>query len=109
MGSVSEGVVVQNSSPDRGSTALSDFKEVCVLGVPVQVFVDNQAAIYIGMHDTSGKRAKHINVRFNNVREKVLSGSVVLEYINTKDQLADIFTKCLGKNEFVKLRDLILG
>ena len=52
---------------------------------------------------------KHINVRFNNVREKVLSGSVVLEYINTKDQLADIFTKCLGKNEFVKLRDLILG
>ena len=109
LGSVSEGVVVQNSSPDRGSTALSDFKEVCVLGVPVQVFVDNQAAIYIGMHDTSGKRAKHINVRFNNVREKVLSGSVVLEYINTKDQLADIFTKCLGKNEFVKLRDLILG
>ena len=79
------------------------------LGPATVIQVDNQAAIYIGMHDTSGKRAKHINVRFNLVREKIFEGVITLKYIPTKDQLADILTKCLGKSTFLYLRNQILS
>ena len=79
------------------------------LGLSFDVFVDNQAAIHIGMNDTSSKRSKHINLRFNNVREKVVSGLIKLRYIPTKDQLADILTKCLATPDFIRLRDQIMG
>ena len=76
---------------------------------PTDIMVDNQAAIYIGMNDTSGKKAKHINVRFQLVREKICDNTVTLKYIKTQDQLADILTKCLGKIIFTKLRSEILS
>ena len=104
-----EAVDIHNNSPDRGSTALQDFKAIAQFGMPTDIMVDNQAAIYIGMNDTSGKKAKHINVRFQLVREKICDNTVTLKYIKTQDQLADILTKCLGKIIFTKLRSEILS
>lgn len=71
--------------------------------------VDNQAAIYVGMHDSTSRKLKHITVRFNNVREKVCEGVVTLKYISTKEQIADILTKCLGKSIFLYLRKFLVG
>ena len=101
--------VVYNSSPDKGCTALKDFKKVAELGNPTTMLVDNQAAIYIGMHDTSSKRSRHINVRFNLVRDMIYEKLITLKYINTKEQLADILTKCLSRPAFEKLRDSLLA
>ena len=41
-------------------------------------------------------RTKHIEVHYHFIREKVLSGEIDLEYVNTEEQVADIFTKALG-------------
>jgi hypothetical protein len=102
-------ITVFNNSPDRHSTALEDFENTKKFGLPLNVMVDNQAAIWIGMTDSTNRKHKHLNVRFDSVREEVCAGNIVLKYIHTSEQLADILTKCLGKNDFLKFRGQLLG
>jgi len=49
-------------------------------------------------------KAKHIKVRHHFIREHVLQGDIVLKYVDTKNQFADIFTKPLSKERFLSLR-----
>ena len=42
-------------------------------------------------------RSKHIKIHYHFIRECILAGKIRLEYICTHDQLADAFTKPLGK------------
>jgi hypothetical protein len=41
-------------------------------------------------------RTKHIEVHYHFIREKVLAGEIDLIYVNTEDQVADIFIKVVG-------------
>ncbi|KAE8878652.1 hypothetical protein PF005_g24057 [Phytophthora fragariae] len=41
-------------------------------------------------------RTKHIDIRYHSIREKVVSNKVELEYVDTKNQLADFMTKGLS-------------
>ena len=41
-------------------------------------------------------------------RERVLALEITMQWIPTGDMLADIFTKCLDKTTFLKLRDMLL-
>ncbi len=54
---------------------------------------DNQACIILSKNPQSHNRTKHIQVRFHFIREKVASQEIAMQYIPTKSQLADIFTK----------------
>ena len=40
--------------------------------------------------------------------ERVLALEIIIQWIPTADMLADIFTKCLDKTTFLKLRDMLL-
>ncbi|GJX02941.1 hypothetical protein Tco_0188857 [Tanacetum coccineum] len=42
-------------------------------------------------------RSKHIDIRFHFIKEHVENGVIELYFVNTKNQLADIFTKALGQ------------
>ncbi len=64
---------------------------------------DNQGSLYIGDHSTSHGRTKHIDIQTFFIREHVNKKEVILEYVNTKDQLADILTKCTKKIVFTRL------
>ncbi|GKC19205.1 retrovirus-related pol polyprotein from transposon TNT 1-94 [Tanacetum coccineum] len=46
----------------------------------------------------SSKRSKHIDIRFHFIKEHVENGMIELYFVNTEYQLADIFTKALGRN-----------
>ena len=48
-----------------------------------------------------------MSTRYFYVRERVADGSIVIEYISTTDQLADFFTKALGRLLFCKFRGRI--
>ena len=50
-------------------------------------------------------RMKHVNVRHHFIRENVERGTLKVDYINTKHQLADVLTKRLGAKSFKYLRD----
>ena len=56
-----------------------------------------------------GKGSKHINIRFFNISEKEKEGEIITKYKPTNRMLADILTKPIGGNDFIKMRDKILG
>lgn len=69
------------------------------------IHVDNQSAIRLVKNPEFHKRTKHIDVRYHFVREKVHAGELSIEYLQTEEQRADIFTKALPRNRFCKLRE----
>jgi len=73
------------------------------------IFEDNQGCIYMSQNPVMHKRAKHIDIRYHFVRERVAQGVVKLEYIKTEDQLADLLTKPLLKARVLKIRGSVLG
>ena len=50
-------------------------------------------------------RSKHIAIRYHFLRDLSKSGEVELKYCSTQEQLADIMTKPLKLDVFVRLRD----
>jgi len=49
-------------------------------------------------------RTKHIDIRLHFLRDHVLKGDVLFEFVDTNAQLVDIFTKLLPKYSFFKIR-----
>ncbi|RXW14197.1 hypothetical protein EST38_g11655 [Candolleomyces aberdarensis] len=78
------------------------------LGIPMQVptpiYVDNQGAIFNASNLVQERRTKHIDVRYHKIQEYVEEGQVVLYYIPTTENPADIFTKPLGRVKFELFR-----
>jgi transposase InsO family protein len=69
------------------------------------IFADNQGCIALSNNPISHSRAKHIDIRYHFVRERVEHNEINLQFVSTKDMLADIFTKALPREAFVKFRD----
>ena len=61
------------------------------------IFSDNQAAIAIAHHPEFHARTKHIDISYHFLRDLVKSGSLNLVYVNTHQNLADLFTKGLSR------------
>ena len=94
---------------NKDNEAVRSIRLACVTADSIELRVDNMAAIHIATHDTSSKRSKCINVRFMNVRDKVIEKLVVPRWVPTGEQVADLLTKCLGKMLFLKFRKSILS
>jgi hypothetical protein len=65
----------------------------------VELQVDSQSALALAKNSVFHEWRKHIRVRYYFICE----GSIKARYINTKDQLADLLTKPLGRIKFLKL------
>ncbi|KAG8484252.1 hypothetical protein CXB51_023902 [Gossypium anomalum] len=72
----------------------------CAVDSPVQIYCDNQSAVKLASNSVFHVRTKHIEARHHFIFEKVLDQEIVLEGISSNQQIADIFTKALGKPEF---------
>lgn len=72
---------------------------------PMTVLEDNQGCIALIKNERSGKRSKHIDVRYNFVRDLCQDKIISLMYCTTQDMLADVFTKPLPKPRFEFLRE----
>ena len=71
---------------------------------------DNQSAIsqVTGQSDYHA-RSKHIDIRHHFVKAASQRGEVQLQWVQSAEQLADVFTKPLDAPTFARLRDEIMG
>lgn len=74
---------------------------------PVTLFEDNQATIAIAKNPQSHPKTKHIGIKYHYIRDLVSKNVIALEYCPTDMMLADIFTKSLSPDKFVKLREML--
>ena len=77
----------------------------------IKVWEDNEGALKLA---TSPKEkvtphTKHFAIKYHWFREKLPENRIVIKYIDTKVQKADILTKCLPLKEFNMKRALIMG
>jgi hypothetical protein len=74
------------------------------LSQPPTLWCDNVSALAIASNPVFHARTKHIEVDFHFIRERVLRKDLVVKFVSTIDQLADIFTKSLPTQRFLDLQ-----
>jgi hypothetical protein len=75
-----------------------------LVNAPIVIYCDNISSILLANNSVYHARTKHIEVDYHFIRKKVLAKEIDLIHVNTKDQVADIFTKALGTNKLKKFR-----
>jgi hypothetical protein len=75
------------------------------------VYQDNQSSILLEKNGraSSGRRTRHINIRYFFVTDRVKRGDLRIEYCPTDDMLGDFFTKPLQGSKFREFRRRILN
>ena len=68
---------------------------------------DNNSIIKLSKNLVMHGRSKHIDVRFHFLRDLTKDGVVELKHCGTQEQIADIMTKPLKLDAFLKLRKLL--
>jgi len=68
---------------------------------------DNQSTIKLAYNPVFHKNTKHIDTQFHFVQEKIQSKEICVDYSNTCDNVADIFTKPLGRIKFELFRGML--
>lgn len=71
------------------------------------LFCDNSSTIKLSKNPVMHGRSKHIDVRFHFLRDLTKERIVELIYCGTRDQVADVITKPLKLESFLKMRELL--
>jgi hypothetical protein len=67
---------------------------------PLKLYCDNEPAVFYAHNNKKIKAAKHINIRFYVVKEKIQNQTISFEHISTKKMIADLITKDLPPSVF---------
>jgi hypothetical protein len=73
---------------------------------PLKLYCDNEPTVLYAHNNKKIKAAKHINIRFYVVKEKIQDQTISLEHISTKKMIADPLTKGLPPSVF---REYLVG
>eukprot|EP00644_Phytophthora_capsici_P003928 jgi/Phyca11/108239/e_gw1.15.113.1 len=69
------------------------------------LYEDNQAAIQVIKEVRSGYKVKCVDLKFHKIRDFVERGVFEVTYCPSEENVADIFTKPLGPQQFCRLRE----
>ena len=67
---------------------------------PLTLYCDNQPAIIYASNNKSSGAAKHIDIKYLVVKDRIQDQTIDVKYISTKSMLADPLTKGLPPNVF---------
>jgi hypothetical protein len=79
------------------------------VGAPIVVFEDNKATIDISRNPCLHEKQKHVDVKYHYVRECVLERRIQVQYLRTDLMLADILTKAVQNNVWLRLISQVMG
>ncbi|KAL5730657.1 hypothetical protein ACHQM5_003455 [Ranunculus cassubicifolius] len=74
---------------------------------PTTIHCDNKSAIAMTKNPAFHSRSKHIEIKHHFIRDYVNKREIQLEYVNTNEQLADIFTKAVSTEKFNYFRECL--
>jgi hypothetical protein len=77
---------------------LKDIQVPC--DQPVSIMCDNTSVINLSKNHVQHSKTKHIPIKYHFLREQVQDQVVKLEYVPSKEKIADIFTKPLPREPF---------
>ncbi|MCO5556912.1 hypothetical protein L7F22_010467 [Adiantum nelumboides] len=63
------------------------------------IYIDNHSALAIARNTIFHAYTKHIEVHYHYVKERLSIGEISLTYVPTQDNLVDLFTKALSRDE----------
>jgi hypothetical protein len=73
----------------------------------IVLYEDNQAAISITKNSQFHGRTKHIDIKYHFIRQQVEDGIFELNYCPTGNMPADILTKGICREKFIKFRKIL--
>ncbi|KAG9444893.1 hypothetical protein H6P81_016233 [Aristolochia fimbriata] len=68
---------------------------------------DNRLAIALSKNPVFHGRSKHIDIKYHYIRDLVTKEELMLEFYKTHDQVADIFTKPLKAEQFLRFKKVL--
>jgi hypothetical protein len=71
---------------------------------PIPIYCDNTSAINISKNLVMHSKTKNIPIKYHFLWEQVVEKNIRVEYVGTKEQVADIYTKPLPWEAFDYLR-----
>ena len=117
----SKQTIVAKSSTEAEMIAVSDhageliaqnefYIHQCGSNKPAILFQDNQSTIrLIKNGKSSSDRTKHIKIRFFWLKERADLKDILVEYMPTEEMIADILTKPLQGDLFIRLRKALMN
>ena len=76
--------------------------------LPITVHVDNVGAIWLSNNRNTGDRTKHIDIRTSFVKEYQEDGKIIIKFVKSEDNEADIFTKNTSNIIFQKHQEKLV-
>ena len=77
--------------------------------MPMQTLTDNDATRLAAINPGTTARTKHYDIWLRYCRELYLKLMITIDWVPTKEQIADLFTKPLDKTTFLYLRSLLMS
>jgi hypothetical protein len=79
---------------------MPDLRVVDSIERPLKLYCDNESAILYAHNNKKIMAAKHINIRFYVVKEKIQDRTISLEHISTKKMITDPLMKGIPPSVF---------
>jgi hypothetical protein len=67
---------------------------------PIPIYCDNTSVISISKNPVMHSNRNHIPIKYHFLREQVAEKNIRVEYVGTKEKVADVFTKPLPWESF---------
>jgi hypothetical protein len=77
-------------------------------GKPMRIYEDNTACIHMGHSLRGSNAARHFQLRLRFLHERIVNDEIEFAKVDTKEQLADGFTKALPLPAFIVFRGQLL-
>ena len=74
---------------------------------PIVIHYDNTSTISMSKNPVLHSKTKHVSIKYNVLRQKVVEKEIRLEYVHTNEKIVDILTKPFPKGMFEYLHGIL--